>query len=105
MSSPQSPGPAWQVIISGMVAGLFRQLQAQASEEGRGEEAFAAFRNVVDRLGRDPATFGEPLYRLPALRMQVRSGAVRPLVVDFAVCEDRPIVVVKGFRLFSRGDA
>ncbi len=61
----------------------------------------AAFRHIYLRLQQDPNAFGEPLYRLPALRMQVRTVAVRPLVVDFAICEDRLIVFIKGVMLLA----
>jgi hypothetical protein len=45
---------------------------------------------------------GEPIYRLPALRMQVRTIVVRPLVVDFVVCEDQPLVFLKVVSLLSK---
>jgi len=35
---------------------------------------------------------GEPLFRLPALRMRVRQVAIRPLYINYAVCEDHPLV-------------
>jgi len=41
------------------------------------------------------------LYRLPILRMQVRACVVRPLAVDFAVCEDRPVVIINGVTLLT----
>jgi hypothetical protein len=44
---------------------------------------------------------GEPLYRLPVLRMQVRSVAIRPLSVAFAVCEDRPLVYINAVKLLA----
>jgi hypothetical protein len=31
--------------------------------------------------------------------MQVRHGVIRPLFVDFAVCEDKPFVFIKGITL------
>jgi hypothetical protein len=61
----------------------------------------AAVRVVWRRLSHDPNRFGEALYRLPVLRMHLRSGLVRPLVVHFAVCEDRPVVFIKGVTLLS----
>lgn len=62
----------------------------------------SAFRQIVERLQRDPAEAGEPSYRLPAMRMQIRRIAVRPLVVDFALCEDRPLVFIKGAFLLAK---
>jgi hypothetical protein len=46
-------------------------------------------------------TFGEPLYRLPALRLLVRHAMVAPLVVDYAVYEERPVVFIRGFKVLS----
>jgi hypothetical protein len=46
--------------------------------------------------------FGAPLYRLPALRMQVRHGIVLPVAVDYGVSEDRPIVVIRWVALTLR---
>jgi hypothetical protein len=76
-------------------------LQAQANREGRGQELLKAARTVHERLSRDPMDFGEPLYRLPSLRMQVRCAAIRPLYVDFAICEDRPLLFIKSVKLLD----
>jgi hypothetical protein len=54
----------------------------------------AALREIADKLETDPNQAGEPLYRLPVLRMRVRCIAIRPVAIDFAVCEDRPIVYI-----------
>lgn len=55
----------------------------------------SAFRRIVQRLRVDPKEAGEPLYRLAVIRMQCRCIADRPLVVDYAVCEDRPLVFLQ----------
>jgi hypothetical protein len=84
-----------------MIAQALRQIQRRAAREGRGEEVLSAFRQIARQLQADPVNLGEPLYRLPNLRMQVRSVAVRPLVVDFGVCEDRPLVFLRSVKLLS----
>jgi hypothetical protein len=85
----------YRLGFSGAIRETLRQLQRKASQQGRGEEFLAAVRYVVNRLQQDPMEFGEPLYFLPALRMHVRCGVVRPLYVHFAVCEERPLVILK----------
>jgi hypothetical protein len=90
----------FQVHLSGQLAKKCHNIQRQASEEGRGQVVVAAFRQIVERLKNDPMDFGEPLYRLPALRIQVRQGGIMPLFVDFGVCEDRPLVFIRGITLF-----
>jgi hypothetical protein len=105
MPEPEPNGPRWEVICSPVNAEIFRQLQRQASETGRGKAMVSAFRQIVERLQRDPTEAGEPSYRLPAMRMQIRRIVVRPLVVDFAVSEDRPLVFIKGAFLLSKHDS
>jgi hypothetical protein len=61
-----------------------------------------AIRQILKRLQQDPMDFGEPLYRLPALRMQICHGAVGPLFIDFAICEDQPLVFIKGVTLLGQ---
>src|SRR5438093_8054764 len=92
-------GGTYQVHCSGVIGKALKQIQQRANAEGRGKQVLLAIRRVWQRLLRDPVSFGEPLYRLPALRMQIRQGAVRPLLVNFAVCEDRPLVFIRGVKM------
>jgi hypothetical protein len=102
MSPPDDGGQRYYVHLATAIAQRLRQIQRQATREGRGEAVLAAFREIIDRLSRAPADFGEPLYRLPVLRMQVRHGAILPLFIDFAVCEDLPLVFIRGIRLLTQ---
>jgi hypothetical protein len=61
----------------------------------------APLHHIYQRLQDDPNTLGEPVYRLPGLRMQVRTCIVPPLLVHFAVCEDQPLVFLKGVKLLT----
>lgn len=99
MPSAADNGGPFQVDCSRVVARELRRLQERAVLEGRGDLVAAAFRQILKRLKHDPRQFGEPLYRLPALRMQIRQGAIRPLFINFGVCEDRPLVFVRGVKL------
>jgi hypothetical protein len=87
------------VHCSGVIANELKRIQKQAKAEGRGQQALAAIRRIWQRLVSDPLEFGEPVYRLPALRLQVRHAAVRPLKIDFAVSEDWLLVFIKGVKL------
>jgi len=91
----------YEVHNSIAIAREFLRLHRRAARQGRGEEFLRAARAIYDRLRHDPNEFGEPLYRLSALRMQVRSATIRPLHVDFAVCEDRPLVFIRAVRLLG----
>src|SRR5579862_479098 len=91
----EDAGAPFEVRCSAAVAQSLRRLQEQASKEGRGGKVLRAMRAIVTKLENDPRSFGEPEFRLPAMRIQVRSGAVHPLVVHFGVCDDRPLVFIK----------
>jgi hypothetical protein len=95
-------GGPYEVHCSGVITQKLRDIQRQATEEGRGEAVLAAIRQIYQRLQQDPMDFGEPLYRLPVLRMQVRHGGIGPLFIDFALCEDTPLVFIKGATLLAK---
>jgi hypothetical protein len=92
-------GRRYQVHCSGVIAATLRRLQRRASRSWGSQAVASAFARVIQRLEIDPNSIGEPLYRLAGLRMLVRTCVVRPLVVDFGVCEDRPLVFIKGVKL------
>jgi len=101
MASSDNGRRTFQISFSGLIAEAIRELQRRATRQGRGEAFLQALRAAVDRLQHDPNEFGEPLYRLSVLRMQVRCAVIQPLYVDFAVCEDRPLVVIRAVNLLS----
>ncbi len=101
MPPPENAGHVWKVHLSKAVADSLLRIQRQATEEGRGQEALAAFRQIVKGLYSDPTGQGEPLYRLPGLHLLIRSVALRPLVVHFAVSEDQPLVFIRSVKLLS----
>jgi len=102
MSGPVENGGSYRVHCSGAIAKAIKQIQRRATAEGRGEQVLAAIREIWHHLVHHPAEFGEPMYRLPALRLQVRHAAVRPLLVDFAVSEDWLLVFIKGISLLAK---
>ena len=66
-----------------------------------GEAINASLRTILDRLQKEPDRLGEPLYRLPALKLLVYQVIVSRLVVDYAVHEERPLVLLKGVKLLD----
>ncbi len=101
MAAPGNGPRSHEVHCSPVVIKRIHEMHRRATRQGRGSAVTAALRRVVQELERDPATVGEPNYRLPGLRMQVRTRIVPPLVVHFAVCEDRPLVFIKGVKLLG----
>jgi hypothetical protein len=71
-------------------------------DEGRGEKVLSAMRRIWHHLSYDPNEFGEALYRLPALRMNVRHAAVGPLLIYFAVHDQMPLVFIKEVALLPQ---
>lgn len=53
---------------------------------------------IISRLRTEPRDFGEPMYRLRAMRMLVRNATVSPLYVEFGVHDDQPVVVIRRVR-------
>jgi hypothetical protein len=101
MAGPGNGVGRFAIHCSGVIAAALRRVHRQASAEGRGKAVTRAFGEIIRRLNIDPFQIGEPMYRLPGLRMQVRTCVVRPLAVDYAVCEDRPLVFIKGVTLLG----
>ena len=100
---PASNGGRYEVLCSLAIAQQIKALQEEASAQGRGAQFLRALRSIARHLTYDPNSFGEALYRLPALRTDVRIGVVLPLSIDFAVSEERQIVFIKSIKLFQAG--
>lgn len=104
MPEREDHGGRYQVHASGVVLEMIQQIQRRTDRESRGAQVLASLNHIYQRLEHDPLKLGEPLYRLSALRLQIRTWIVLPLVVDFAVHEDRPLVLVQGAKLLSKRD-
>jgi len=102
MAHSASNGGRFDVRCSRSIATRLKRIQRQAKTQGRGEQVLSAIRTIYHWLSHDPIEFGEPLYRLPSLRLQVRHGVIRPLLIDFAVHEVQPLVFIKGVTLLSQ---
>jgi hypothetical protein len=91
----------YQVTMSEQTKAALKQLHAREAKSGTGQRFLAALRKIFDKLRTTPTTFGEALYRLPALKLEVYQAIVAPLVVDYAVHEDQPLVFIRGFKTLS----
>ena len=94
-------GPRYTVHGSGKIAQTIRRIQRLAKEQGRGQQALAALKQIYQRLQEDPNDLGEPMYRLSALGLEVRTCVIRPINVDFAVHQARSLVFIKGVKLLT----
>src|SRR5262249_20802605 len=101
--SPQGNGHSvpYTVTMSEQTKAIVKNLHSQAMGQGAGERFVAALRQAIQRLRIEPMILGEPCYRLPALRLQVRQGVVAPLVIDYAVHEEKPLVFIRAIKVLS----
>jgi hypothetical protein len=100
-SQGNGPPAVYAVKVSEQLKDTIRRLHEQAAQRGRGQQFLAALRAIHDRLRSDPLRFGEPLFRLPALKLLVFQVIVSPVVVDYAVHEEKRLVLVKGVNVLG----
>jgi hypothetical protein len=91
----------YNVLASEHIKLNLEQLHEQSLEAGTSPAFMTALRQIGQRLQDDPSAFGEPLYRLPALRLQIRQAVILPLVVIYGVHEEEPLVFIRGFKVLS----
>jgi len=97
-------GP-FEVHCSAKNQAIFRAIQRKASRKGLGEAVLSAIKRIWQRLTDDPIEFGEPMYTLPALHLDVRHGAIAPLMVYYGGHQQLPFVVIKGVVALPSRDA
>jgi hypothetical protein len=84
-------GP-FRVINLKAVSLQLRVLHDQAKAQGTDFFFRQSLVEIHRRLATDPLEFGEPLYNLQELNLQVRIGLHPPLSVRFAVDKERKLV-------------
>jgi hypothetical protein len=90
----------FEVIMSDHTKSGVKALHKQAFQRGKGQQFLLSLRQIIERLHSDPRVFGEALYRLPSLQLTVCQAAISPVVVNYAVHDERPLVFIKGFKVF-----
>jgi hypothetical protein len=101
MSSGNGQPRQYHVSMSQVQRARLLQLRQEQDALGRGPRFVAAFREIIRRLQRDPLVFGEELFTLPIAQLNVRTAAIHPIVVDYAVHEERKLVFIRGFKVMS----
>lgn len=90
---------AWRIIMSSKVRELV-ELGRQEAAQGR----LSAFKSALDylqqRLSHDPLTLGDFYRRLKHLGLNKCHAIRRPLIVHFAVDEQRRWVYCRSFSLY-----
>lgn len=54
-----------------------------------------AVKIIHSRLETDPRDFGEPLFQVKHLQMEVRNGAIAPIGIEFGVHWTKPFVILR----------
>ena len=99
MSSGNGTPRQYSISMSQFQRERLLRLHNEQELLGRSQQFLDAYLQIIGRLERDPRVFGELLYTLPALRLEIRTAAIAPLIVDYGVHEERKIVFVQGFKV------
>ncbi len=93
MSETSNGSIRYQVVYSELVRIELKKLIVRAQKRGLGPQVLDAVREMDRRLHNQPR-FGDPLADLSLAPGQLRIGTVSPLVVKYALYEDRRLVIV-----------
>jgi hypothetical protein len=88
----------YQVHASKLTRDGLRRQRAELAKAGKSTEFVSALRRAYERLQTAPLEFGEPLYRLPAMKLLVRQAMIGKLVIDYGIHEELPLVFIRSFR-------
>jgi len=88
----------YEVHLSARTERHIKELRALAVAAHNGAEFATTLGQIMERLEAGPWSFGEPLYRLPAMEVHVRQVVLSSLVVDFAVHDRLPLVFLRGIK-------
>lgn len=97
-------GSVYRVVLSGQVRDKLKDLYRRAKGQGRGTRVLSAVKQIVAFLRMRALWFGEPRFTLHDLNLEVRVGAVEPVVVVYGVHKEQRIVFVRNFLLLSGPD-
>ena len=85
----------FHVDCSGLLIKKIEHFHSEAKAFGRAKAFREAIQRIMHRLERDARNAGEPLFRLPVMKLTVRTIVDHPLAVDYAVHDEQPLVFIK----------
>jgi len=89
----------YRVVLSRRIREQLRRWGEQAAARGIESEYLDVLRTTSQRLTTAPLDWGDPLYRLPALNVQVYRGLTSIFYVYYAVDQANRIVYPSEFKL------
>ena len=101
MSEGNGVPQPYAVSMSPLQRERLLQLHAKADAQNRGKQFLSALREIFQRLRQQPRSFGEALFKLTVLKLEIRTAAVHPLVVDYGVHLEKNLVLIQGFKLLD----
>ena len=94
---------SYRVDIIGPARRDYLDIVRRAQDAGLGVAVVEAYRRLLC-LAQNPREFGEPMYHLSGMRMEVRNASVRPLYIEYGVHDEQPIVVIRRVRWLDDPD-
>ena len=92
-------GQHYQITFTGYLAQELKKLHQGALQSGLGDAYLKALERAVFLMQHDPWEFGELVRRVPNPPLKIHDGIVRPVLVEFAIHEKKPIVVIRRVQL------
>jgi hypothetical protein len=92
---------SYKVDYSADLKNKIKSLHAQAASTGKGHQFLDALRAILKRLRENPKEFGEPVYHLPVLKLTVYQAILAPVVVDFGIHDEKPLVIIRGLSVLE----
>jgi hypothetical protein len=91
----------YRIVESEVILREVRRLHAGITDPAVRRRYTAALRTIRRRLRIDPREFGEYVYPLSTLQLDVFIAAVAPLPIYYGVHWERKLVIVKNYQLLS----
>jgi hypothetical protein len=92
----------YKVTAPGPVKESLHDLMQKALQRGMYDAVVAAAKTIAQRLQADPLAFGDPTFRMSALKLLMHTVIVPPLVVTYGVHEEQPHVFIREIKPLSR---
>lgn len=91
-----------RVIVSAAIRKEIEQCHDQAVQDGWDSEFISTLEVINFRLRNDASSIGEPLFRLPGLKLLVCHAVLKRVAVAFGIHEQFPLVFLKGISVLKR---
>ena len=85
----------YRVSFSGEIAEQLKALKKRADAAGLGSAYLDALHLATHRTRYDPWGLGELVRRLPHLRLSIHIRVIKPLLIEFGIHEELPLVLIK----------